>query len=104
MINKSVLSQIETPQQIARAHSVKGLVGLPNISHILVLYSPMSTKFTKICGDLGCVKCKAQRQGQNPPPIADSTTRCERINYGDNSHIFTGHSLVNQQPMRTTLR
>ena len=55
---------------------------------------------TLICGDLGCVTSKAQRQGQNPPPIADSATRHERINYGDNSHIFTGHSLVNQQPMR----
>ena len=55
---------------------------------------------TLICGSSGCVTSKAQRQGKNPPPTADSVTMRERINYGDNSHIINGHSLVNQQPMR----
>lgn len=59
--------------------------------------SPVSTM---ICGHSGCVNSKAQRQGKNLPPMADSVTMRERINYGDNSHIINGHSLVNQQPMR----
>jgi len=73
--------------------------GLPNKSIILILYPPVKLLPTTICGYLGCVINKAQRQGKNLPPIADSCISSERINYADNSHIVTNLDCI-YAPMR----
>ena len=72
---------------------------LPNKSIILILYPPVKILSTAICGYLGCVINKAQRQGKNLPPIADSCISSERINYADNSHIVTNLDCI-YAPMR----
>ena len=73
--------------------------GLPNEHIFTVSFSPVKLLPTTICGYLGCVINKAQRQGKNLPPIADSCISSERINYADNSHIVTNLDCI-YAPMR----